>query len=89
MDFIQNHSPTARAASIPLLVGSAVNDNTTLHHLDAAQSFVQADNSEEFSLKLPPGCGYLKGEIVRLDKTLYGFPRQAYFEFNKLLSGDV
>ena len=78
-------SSTPRAASIRLLVGVAVKDDMSLMHLDVAQAFIQADLSDEIYLKLPPGCGDLTGNVVRLNKSLYGL-RQASLEFHKLLS---
>ena len=88
VEYLDCYSPTPRAASIRLLVGVAVKDDMSLMHLDVAQAFIQADLSEEIFLKLPPGCGDLTGNVVRLNKSLYGL-RQASLEFHKLLSRTV
>ena len=41
-------------------------------HFDVDQAFVQSYLDEDVFLRLPKGCGKLSGQVVRLNKSLYG-----------------
>ena len=41
-------------------------------HFDEEQAFVQSKLDEDIFLRLPRACGRLSGNIVRLNKSLYG-----------------
>ena len=42
----------------------------------AEQAFVQSTLDEDVFMRLPPGCGEMSGQVVGLDRSLYGL-RQA------------
>ena len=58
--------------SIRLLAALACELNLDLCHFDAEQAFVQSDLDEVVYIRLPPGCGALSGQVVRLRRSLYG-----------------
>ena len=55
-----------------LLSAIACELDLDLCHFDVDQAFVQSDLDEDVFLRLPKGCGELSGQVVRLNKSLYG-----------------
>ena len=88
VDYLENFSPTANAASMPLLVALACKYNLELLHWDIEQAFVQSELDHEVFMKLPPGCGTMSGKVGRLNKSLYGL-KQASRTFYKRLVSDA
>ena len=58
--------------NIRLLVALACELDLDLCHFDAEQAFVQSYLDEVMYICLPPGCGALPFEVVRLRRSLYG-----------------
>ena len=50
----------------------AVERDRGLRQLDVKQAFIQADLDYDVYMKLPIGCGDNSGEIVKLNKAVYG-----------------
>ena len=46
-----------------------------LQHLDAKQAFIQAHLDEAVYMRLPTGCGDMGGEVVLLQRAVYGLRR--------------
>ena len=55
-----------------LLSATACELDLDVRHFDVEQAFVQSKLDENVFLRLPEGYGRLSGEIVRLNKSLYG-----------------
>ena len=53
-------------------------------HFDVDQAFARADLKEDVFMRLPEGCGTLSGNIVKLNKSLYGL-RQASRQWYAML----
>ena len=70
VDFMETYSPTPKALSVKTAVAVAVERDWELRQLDVA--FIQADLDYGVSMKLPDGCGDKSGEIVKLNKAVYG-----------------
>ena len=58
------------------MVAVAVECDWELRQLDVKQAFIQTDLDYDVYMKLPDGCGDKSGEIVKLNKAVYG-PKQA------------
>ena len=58
--------------SIRLLAALACELDLDLCHFDAEQAFVQSNLDEVVYIRLPPGCGTLSGNVVKLCRSLYG-----------------
>ena len=56
-----------------------------LWHLDVKQALVQAHLDEAVDMRLPAGCGDMNGEVVLLQRAVYGL-RQAGRRWNLWLS---
>ena len=70
------YAPTVATSSVRLLAAFANEHDLELCHFDVDQAFVRADLKEDVFMRLPEGCGAPSGEIVKLNKSLYGL-RQA------------
>ena len=44
-------------------------------HFDVEQAFVQSKLDEDVFMRLPRGCDRLSGNVVRLNKSLYGLKK--------------
>ena len=65
-------APTVAGSSVRLLTAAACQLDLDLGHFDI-QAFVQSDPEKNvYNMRVPPGCGRLTGNIVRLNKSLYG-----------------
>ena len=76
MDFADLYASTVATSSVRLLAAFANENDLELCHFDVDQAFVCADLKEDVFVRLPEGCGELPGNIVKLNKSLYGL-RQA------------
>ena len=77
VDFADLYAPTvATTSSVRLLAAFANEYDLELCHFDVDQALVRADLKEDVFMRLPEGCGELSGNIVKLNKSLYGL-RQA------------
>ena len=65
-------APTVAVSGVRLLTATACELDLDLRHSDIEQAFVQSDQEENVFSCLPQGCGRLSGNIVRLNKSLYG-----------------
>ena len=77
-------SPTPALASVKMIASIANEKGLLVFHLDVSQAFVQAPLEEEIYMRLPPGCGELSGNVVKLLKGQYGL-KQAGREWHLLL----
>ena len=64
--------PTPAAACIRLLAATAYELVFDLCHVDAEQAVVQSNLEEDVFLRLPQGCGNMSGQVLRLNRSLYG-----------------
>ena len=65
-------APTPAAACIRMMAAIACEIQLDLCHFDVQQAFVQAELQELVLMRMPLGCGYLSGEVMRLNSSLYG-----------------
>ena len=72
IDFMETYSPTPEALCVKTVVAVAVERDWELRQLDVKQAFIQADFDYDVYMKLPDGCGDKSGEIVKLNKAVYG-----------------
>ena len=72
VDFMETYSPTSEALYVKTVVAVAVERGWELRQLDVKQAFIQADLDYNVYMKLPDGCGDKSGEIVKLNKAVYG-----------------
>ncbi|CAM9602870.1 unnamed protein product [Sphacelaria rigidula] len=72
VDCFETFAPTASAISNRLVVATACKLDWDLRHLDVDQVFIQSELGTDIHLRLPPGCGSVSGEVVRLNNVLYG-----------------
>ena len=75
VDFSETFVPTPSAASVKIAVAVAIEKGWLLRHLDVNQAFIQANLDEAVYMRLPAGCGYMSGEVVLLQRAVYGFPQ--------------
>ena len=54
------------------MIATAVQNEWPLFHLDVEQAFVRAPLDFDVYMKRPSGCGSKTGQVVRLDRALYG-----------------
>ena len=76
VDFSETFAPTPSAASVKTAVAVANEKGWLLQHLDVKQAFIQAHLDEAVYTRLPAGCGDMSGEVVLLQRAVYGL-RQA------------
>ena len=70
-----------------LLAASANEYDLELCHFDADGVFLRVDLKEDLFMRLPKGCGELPGNIVMMNKSLYGLrqaSRQWYAMFEEV-----
>ena len=73
VDFMETYSPTPEALCVKTVVAVvAVERDWELRQLDVKQALIQADLDYDVYTKLPDGCGSKSGEIVKLNKAVYG-----------------
>ena len=72
VDFSETFAPTVSSSCVRLLSAIAYECDLDLCHYDVDQAFVQSDLEEDVFLRLPKGCSDLSGEVVQLNKRLYG-----------------
>ena len=70
--FGETFTPTVSSPCVLLLSAIDCKINLDVYHFDVDQAFVQYKLDEDVFLRLPKGCGSLSGEIVPLNKSLYG-----------------
>ena len=63
--------PPVSSSCVHLLSAIACEYDLDLYPFDD-QAFVQSYLEEDVFLRLPKGCGGLSGNVVRLNKSLYG-----------------
>lgn len=71
-DYYEHFAPTLTASCIRLLAAIACEIVLGLCHCDAEQALVKS-SLEDFFLRLPQSCGNMSGDVVRLNRSLYGF----------------
>ena len=76
VDFSETFAPTPSAASVKIAVAVAIEKGWLLRHLDVKQASIQANLDEAVYTRLPTGCGHMSGEVVLLQRAVYGL-RQA------------
>lgn len=60
---------------------------TDLYHFDTEQALVQSRLDEVVLSRLPPGCGALSGEVVKLGRSLYGLCQASRTRHHHLMHG--
>lgn len=84
VDYFQTFAPTASPASIRLIGIIACLYDWDLRHFDVREASVQSDMDTEIYIRLPPGCGFMSGQVVKLNKSVYGL-KQASTSWYELL----
>ena len=72
IDCFETLTPTPAAACIRSLAATACELFLNLCRFDAEQAFVQSNLEEDVFLRLSQGCGNMSGQVVRLNRSLYG-----------------
>ena len=72
VDFFETFAATPSVSSIKVAIVTAVQNGWPLFHLDVEQAFVRAPLDFDVYMKLPSGCGSKTGQVMRLDRALYG-----------------
>ena len=85
VDASETFAPTPSAASVKIAVAVANEKGWLLRHLDVKQAFIQANLDEAVYMRLPTGCGHMSGEVVLLQRAVYGL-RQAGRQWSLRLS---
>ena len=88
VDYFETFAPTPNAASIRLVAALACKLDWELNHFDVEQAFVQSELDSEVYMRLPSGCGFMSGKVVRLNKSLYGL-KQASRQWHQLLASTL
>ena len=68
----ETFAPTVSSFSVLLLSAIACEVDLDVYYFDVEQAFLQSKLDEDVFLRLPRGCGRLSGEVVQLNKSLYG-----------------
>ena len=84
VDYFETFSPTPSPSSIKLLTKIAVEYDLPIYHLDVEQAFIRAEFDCDIYMRLPPAFREKNGQVVHLNKSLYGL-KQAGRMFNALL----
>ena len=85
VDFSETFAPTPSAASVKIAVAVANEKGWLLRHLDVKQASIQANLDGAVYMRLPTGCGHMSGEVVLLQRAVYGL-RQAGRQWSLRLS---
>ena len=85
IDFSETFAPTPSAANGKIVVVVANEKGWLLRHLDVKQGFIQAHLDEAVYMRLSAGCGNMSGEVVLLQRAVYGL-RQAGRQWSLRLS---
>ena len=72
VDSMETYSPTPEVFCVKTVAAVAVEPHWELRQLDVKQAFIQADLDYDGYMKLPDGCGDKSGEIMKLNKAVYG-----------------
>ena len=86
VDFSETFAPTPSAASVEIAIVAVANGKDwLLRHPDGKQAFIRAHLNEAVYMRLPAGCGDMSGEVVLLQRAVYGL-RQAGRQWSLRLS---
>ena len=88
VDYFDMFAPTASTTSTRVVAAMACKLDWDMRHLDVGQALIKSELDTEIFLRLPPGCGWLSGKVVRLNKSLYGL-KQSGRSWYKLLSSTL
>ena len=72
VDFGETCAPTVSSSCVRLQSAIACECELDLCHFDVDQAFVQSDLEEDVFLRLPKRCCDISGNVVGLNKRLYG-----------------
>ena len=72
VDSMETYSPTPEVFCVKTVAAVDVEPHWELRQLDVKQAFIQVDLDYDRYMKLPDGCGDKSGEIVKLNKAVYG-----------------
>ena len=87
IDFFGTFSPCPSVVSTRLLAAITCEFGWDLCNFDAEQAFVQSKLDDVVFIRLPPGCGDLSGEVVKLGRSLYGLRQSSRTWHNHLMRG--
>ena len=76
VDVSESFAPVPSAASAKITVAVANEKDWMLRHLDIKWVFIQVHLDEAVYTRLPAGCGDMSGEVILLQRAVYGL-RQA------------
>ena len=65
-------APAPTVSYIKVALATAVQNDGPLYHFDVKQAFVQVKLDTDVYMKLPYGYGERTGNVVKLDRALYG-----------------
>lgn len=72
MDYQDTFSPMPVPPVIRMISTAALQHDWTLNQWDIEQAFAQSRIDRENTVRLLEGCKHMSGNVVRLDKALYG-----------------
>ena len=72
VELLETFAPTPSAVSVKIAVAAANEKDWLLRHLNTKQAFIQAPLDEAVYMKLSAGCGGISGEVVLLQRAVYG-----------------
>ena len=84
MDYFNTFALTPTVPSIKVALAIAVQNYWALYHSDVKQAFVLAKLDTNVYMKLSYGCGERTGNVVKLDRALYGI-KQAGHQWSAVL----
>ena len=84
VNYIGTFAPAASITSDKLVTAMPAKLDWDLRHFGTDQAFIQSELDTEIFLRFPPGCGWLSGKVVRLNKALCGL-KQSGRSLYKLL----
>ena len=73
VDFPEAFASTPSPASLKIAAAVANEKGWLLRHLDVKKAFIQAHLDKAVYMRLPAGCGDMSGEVVLLQRDVYGF----------------
>ena len=86
VDYSATFSPVAQAATIKLLLAIAAEKRMHLRQADVSTAFLYGDlpKSETVYMECPPGIDHKKGQVICLQRCIYGLRQVSRRWFDKL-----
>lgn len=83
LDYNETFAPVARITTFRFLIILANQYNLLLHHMDVQTAYLNGILEEEIYMRVPEGVKAEKGQVCRLNKSLYGLKQSARCWFER------